>query len=51
MKARRRQVVEPLNAEDYPPVSARCAVIDPTKEVFVELEALSVAETVIVGLA
>lgn len=36
--------------EEDPPDLARCAVIDPTEEIFVELEALGVAETVIVGL-
>jgi len=47
----RCQVVEPVDAEDDPAVPAWCAVIDPTEEVFVELEALGFAETVIVGLA
>ncbi|MEJ7764934.1 MAG: hypothetical protein WKF86_05520 [Acidimicrobiales bacterium] len=48
---RRRQVVERLDAKDDPPVPARCAVIDPTEEVFIELETLGVAETIIIGLA
>lgn len=39
-----------LDPENLPAHPARCAVINPFEEVFVQLETLGVAESVVVGL-